>query len=1004
MAPRPPTAAAIRRKQRPKTSAPHIATHVNIDTETRTATARHVLTTAPVNLRNSLKDDQNWADMNETPSKAEILASNIVDIPASPVERGMSSLLQPFLDIKDKIQSFYLSTHGDSRVNRPCPHCQTGAAALYRCVDCWLQASCCKACIVERHRLSPFHHLEYWNGTFFSRLLLRDINMTLYLGHSGQRCPHRNPEQVGRRLTVIHTNGVHKILVLLCMCQYAGSDTDQLFGVQLFPGTLTHPKTCFTFDVLNQFHIHTNESKKAAYDYHGALQRLTDNVFPDKVTDHYRIFQRVTRIHRVLAAERRAGRYHGMDALLPEWRKDSVAVDCPACPASQFNVELKTLANASPDERHKYTIFIDCDGTFNMPRIKKKDDPDDISLHAGRAIFVDSGPYKEYMKRQPQQPNQSTCNDLKMVKLQNLKKFKNCVTSGVIAVGCPRHGFFLRMADLENGEKYCSTDYVLREVLKRAGHRQRWRKLGYDIWCQYRVNLPERFRDEWPEDDELLEAIGKLTGLIGPVHIMGHIARCRALFLANTTRFAARTCMDNVEQKFAETKVTGRSTKQMNEGHCHEVLDDYHLFWNWKKMTDMGRSNAEKYQAAYIKLQQLEQLLSEFTATHSDTLIAEWTLLYNGTRPSPDERAPIDLFESRLAPAQLSLKARVKDVTDDEMVQILSSQSPDTARCTSTVLLDGVQLSLEMQDVAILSRTKDQDEATKEKIANQRKYLHPKVVSLTARLRQTFPALDAHLHTMNSDADIVDPNQPEQFQLPMPSRFSALVRAACDLTEAAVIEYKFHEGQAYDLLEDIRMNVLSWSINSRLRFDEIHGQYAATRSGTFLRSLIEEPRRLGHLYNCTRRSLLALGLPTTSQTFQELKVDSQLWIKDPSKPRRAGDTALEDPWYWRVAMPDNMSEAEREEWIPEMFRVKWFRDRADRDRWREEVETIEEEYSQTKIWHTKTAANWTTLATADTRPVRDPGHIAYAFKQAEMHRRLVQRSIDEWTKATKKVT
>lgn len=53
---------------------------------------------------------------------------------------------------------------------------------------------------------------------------------------------------------------------------------------RLFPATTQDPRTAFSFAVLKQFHLHNLESKKAAYDYLGALRRLTDNAFTADVS------------------------------------------------------------------------------------------------------------------------------------------------------------------------------------------------------------------------------------------------------------------------------------------------------------------------------------------------------------------------------------------------------------------------------------------------------------------------------------------------------------------------------------------------------------------------------------------------------------------------------------------------------------------------------------------------------------------------------------------------
>jgi hypothetical protein len=46
---------------------------------------------------------------------------------------------------------------------------------------------------------------------------------------------------------------------------------------------MKHPQTAFSFAVLDNFHQLTLSSKKSMYDYHDALVKLTDPVFPQDV-------------------------------------------------------------------------------------------------------------------------------------------------------------------------------------------------------------------------------------------------------------------------------------------------------------------------------------------------------------------------------------------------------------------------------------------------------------------------------------------------------------------------------------------------------------------------------------------------------------------------------------------------------------------------------------------------------------------------------------------------
>jgi hypothetical protein len=66
-------------------------------------------------------------------------------------------------------------------------------------------------------------------------------------------------------------------------------------------------------------------------------------------------------------------------------------------------------------------------------------------------------------------------------------------------------------------------------------------------------------------------------------------------------------------------------------------------------------------------------------------------------------------------------------------------------------------------------------------------------------------------------------------------------------------------------------------------------------------------------------------------------------------------------------------------------RVKWFRERANRDRYREETEILEADFERTVLSHSRMAEVWTTMAD---RCTDNPGAAAYARKKVVMYRNL----------------
>ena len=181
----------------------------------------------------------------------------------------------------------------------------------------------------------------------------------------------------------------------------------------------------------------------------------------------------------------------------------------------------------------------------------------------------------------------------------------------------------------------------------------------------------------------------------------------------------------------------------------------------------------------------------------------------------------------------------------------------------------------------------------------------------------------------------------------------------------------------------------------------VHGQRPNTRAQTFLLTLTEDKISGAEKCRSERKALLALGLPETDQTLQDLQ-DDQLWSKDISRPARLGDSRKEDPWFWHVGRPSGLTEAEDREWDIErkqchmlnsdvalispihlVDRVKWFRDRSARDRSREEKEILEEELRRSVRYFKHMKNTWVTLATK--KPNSPPGYAPYAYKQAAMY-------------------
>jgi CxC2 like cysteine cluster associated with KDZ transposases len=123
---------------------------------------------------------------------------------------------------------------------------------------------------------TDFMYPQRWNGSFFMRTSLRDLDLIVHLGHQGMPCPFLG--RVLDNFTVVHTNGIHTVKVRLCACYGERSQPKfQLLRCSWLPASTEDPHTAFTFDVLNAYHLLSLQGKVSREDYYLSISRHTDN-------------------------------------------------------------------------------------------------------------------------------------------------------------------------------------------------------------------------------------------------------------------------------------------------------------------------------------------------------------------------------------------------------------------------------------------------------------------------------------------------------------------------------------------------------------------------------------------------------------------------------------------------------------------------------------------------------------------------------------------------------
>ena len=147
--------------------------------------------------------------------------------------------------------------------------------------------------------------------------------MRIHYGHNGRPCPARRKDRQYREMVVVHEHGLMKIPDALCSCQPiralkrgatasvhqtdegserqeeplwtradkedaddradSGDEPYQLMDLGLFPGSWDTPRTAFTENVLQEFHLLTLQAHVTAHDFFIYLRHMTDNIAPHTV-------------------------------------------------------------------------------------------------------------------------------------------------------------------------------------------------------------------------------------------------------------------------------------------------------------------------------------------------------------------------------------------------------------------------------------------------------------------------------------------------------------------------------------------------------------------------------------------------------------------------------------------------------------------------------------------------------------------------------------------------
>ncbi|OCH85160.1 hypothetical protein OBBRIDRAFT_692560, partial [Obba rivulosa] len=224
--------------------------------------------------------------------------------------------------------------------------------------------------------------------------------------------------------------------------------------------------------------------------------------------------------------------------------------------------------------------------------------------------------------------------------------------------------------------------------------------------------------------------------------------------------------------------------------------------------------------------------------------------------------------------------------------------------------------------------------------------------------------------------------------LALPGDFSAEQFEEYGLISLGVVKMRLHLGRGYNLLGAVRQAVQHRGAfieekvkNSRGTKDNTRAQTIIKQAKTQLDNLAnkynENWDRLASLLRVLLRDKLTAAERNDLKALRRLDLQTDLRARDIQAARTLGDSRFVGSWIWSVhAGGSGREEAER---------VEWFRARAEKERYDEEVNILHAEFRRTIKSFMKMSEVWEAAAR---KSDRSPGAKAYAKQKSFMFKRM----------------
>ncbi|KAJ6606249.1 hypothetical protein DFH09DRAFT_896192 [Mycena vulgaris] len=884
---------------------------------------------------------------------------------------------------------------------------------LFRCADCGIFLQCL-ACVISRHAFQPMHVLKEWTGRFWEDVMLCSLGLVYQVGHGDLPCI--TPVNPARTMVVIHTNGIHTVHFRYCGCGLSdnANNLEQLLRNNWYPATTVDPAMCTTFKSLELYRLLNVVGNINVHDFVRTLEQLTDptKIKPIPISRRSHAFGRMTRQYAFLKRAKRAGRGHNILGLNGTVN-GGYTVLCWVCPQDGINLP-EGWRDVAHEFRFLYMLLLAVDANFRLKNRIHKNEVDDPSLGSGWGYLVEEKPYCKHLKGYV-----STCIAFAALLQKDTRMTTGLRCSGTGGVVCARHELvrLQGIGDLQKGERYSNMDYIFLSSI--MGLTLLFITVSYNIACQWPINMANRMT-KMPANLKMDSAVEMQYGL--PVwHAAAHEMEYQSKNSLNYLEGVGQTDGEGIERTWSGLNLVGWATKEMGNGARHDALEDKIDHHNFEKNISQGDTLARKLVVAIEERDVQVAAFVQINNTLRSDLRKEWQAkvdAYNANRMKENPYEPKG--GKRSGPSEVSVRLELKK---DEAKETVDTAASVHSKGATAFLVAGMQLEETQRWI------KSELKGSRVLITDQNNHVEEFRLSFMSKLRtfrdlwaKHMPAATQALEDEEEvrDADAVSLN-PEDVVLWMPSELRESQRVWGCVKGLTDKEVKLREAQCSKALDNLCRRLHSKRHFVQFRNSHVVGQRQSTRSNTLIAQVGE---RINTIVAKYRRAWKALGM-LKGRVYCEKKGFRELTAADISldeeqeadskarhrlgkigtgrfchknEPSRKAKAKKTFSWIWTARGGPGENKDDLHESMLAVH-VDWSKALAQKVRWTEEVQLLQEEM-RCVMRFLECRANWWEGQRgawgARLSPALQSGLDAYAAHQAERHRQIALQFKTGW--------